>query len=338
MIPLIVHSNIDHSIKEKLIDDLKKNSLEKLFFFNELNEIKVDSLDSNSEYLLIMLKDSLLPDIVPFIKHQGKGPGVGLEYCSDLEKCSVWLGKDHQVLSHKNVPNEPIDGYILNGLFKFNIDSLEAYLKNGLDALWEDEIWGMPYGKRPALKMESFDIKKKRALFLDRDGIIVADHGYVSKLKETQFFSGILPLIKWANNNDWFVFVLTNQAGVARGYFTENDVINFHQELNSLIESEGGKIDDWIHCPYHETKGESGYKRASLLRKPNPGMALLASEWHSIEYEKSIMIGDKISDALSLPGLVNLHLKGNYDLTNATNPVFATHEEIMAYILNNLSE
>lgn len=337
MKPIIIQPNENNFLKEKILGELKRLDFKEPLFFKNINEVVPESLAKTDDLFLIILENELVPNISSFIKYQKSGLGIGLEYCSNPKNCSIWLDRDNQIIPFQDVKNSPVDGYVPNGLFKFDFNTFRKFQANGPEAFWGGKLWGMPLETRLDFKNLTTHGEKRRALFLDRDGIIVEDHGYISKLKETQFFKEIIPLIKWANDNKWYVFVLTNQAGVARGYFSEQDVDDFHSDLTNIIEENGCKVDGWHYCPYHEMKGQDDYRRASLLRKPLPGMALLASEKSVIDFENSVMIGDKVSDALPLPGLINLHLKGNYDLSKASNPVFESHEEILGYIkdLNN---
>ena len=166
------------------------------------------------------------------------------------------------------------------------------------------------------------------ALFLDRDGIINQDGGYIHKVEDVSFVEGIEDIIKFANSKNIKVVVLTNQSGVGRDYYTENDVLTLHQWMGSELLKKGAKVDAWYYSPYHPDANEGKYKRASYTRKPLPGMALMAAADHSLAIDKSAMIGDKVSDVLAQVDIETFLLKGNYPLGNFPK-VFFSHQEIL---------
>ena len=146
-------------------------------------------------------------------------------------------------------------------------------------------------------------LDKKKVVFIDRDGTINVDTGYVYKVEELEFVSGVIDFLKELQKYfDGFVIV-TNQAGIAKGKFSIDDYINFETYLEEQLRKEGIKILDSFYCPYHRDGIVEKYKKESLLRKPNPGMVLLAAEKHNIDIFNSIMIGDKESDRINLPYL-----------------------------------
>ena len=173
---------------------------------------------------------------------------------------------------------------------------------------------------------------KKPALFLDRDGVINEDLGYVGEKERVKLIEGVIDLIKFFNEKKWWVIVLTNQSGVARGHYTKEDVFELHRWMGEKLLKKGAKVDDWMFCPYHFEKAESEvYKKKSLFRKPHPGMMIEASEKYPIALEKSIMIGDKKSDILFLNGVHYYLLQGNYPLEGVKVPCFRSHEDLLNY-------
>lgn len=135
-----------------------------------------------------------------------------------------------------------------------------------------------------------------RALFLDRDGVINHDSGYTSVADNFKFIDGIFDLCRVAKQLGYLLIVVTNQAGIGRGYYSEQDFLTLTQWMRERFEQEGAPITDVFHCPYHPEHGVGQYKIDSFDRKPNPGMLLRASEIHGINLDHSIMIGDKESD------------------------------------------
>lgn len=134
------------------------------------------------------------------------------------------------------------------------------------------------------------------ALFLDRDGVINIDHGYVYKPCDIDFVDGIFHLVKMAKQAGYLVVVITNQAGIGRGYYTESD---FHALMHWMLlqfEKNEGKIDAVYFSPYHPQHGIGKYLRQSDCRKPSPGMLLRAQHELNIDMHSSILIGDNVTD------------------------------------------
>lgn len=133
----------------------------------------------------------------------------------------------------------------------------------------------------------------KKALFLDRDGIVNIDKNYLYKFEDVEWVDGIFDLIRYANQKDWLVIVLTNQSGIERGFYQKEDAEKLHLQMSSFILSNYGLvIDDFFYCPYLDGPD----------RKPNPGMMLRAAEIYDLDLSKCYMVGDKESDALNLTG------------------------------------
>lgn len=139
-------------------------------------------------------------------------------------------------------------------------------------------------------------MKKKPALFLDRDGVINIDHAYVHRKEDFEFVDGIFELVAAAKEAGYLVVVVTNQAGIGRGYYTEADFHKLMGWVREQFTARGGCIDAIYFCPYHPEYGIGQYRRESDFRKPAPGMLLRAAEELEIDLKNSILIGDKISD------------------------------------------
>ena len=138
---------------------------------------------------------------------------------------------------------------------------------------------------------------KNKALFLDRDGVINKNFGYVFSIKNFVWLKNVKRAIKYAYNKKYLIIVITNQSGVARGIYTENDVKKLHKEVNKELKKINCKIHDFFYCPYHPKYGNRKYRKNSYLRKPNPGMILKAVKKWNIDLSKSLMIGDKKTDS-----------------------------------------
>ena len=138
--------------------------------------------------------------------------------------------------------------------------------------------------------------RRRPAVFLDRDGVLNLDHGYVHAPDQVEWVSGAKEAVKLINDAGYYLFVITNQAGVAKGLYREEAIRALHRWMAQELAAAGASIDDWRYCPYHPEASVAEYRRAHDWRKPNPGMLLdLFAHW-PIEREGSFLIGDKISD------------------------------------------
>jgi D-glycero-D-manno-heptose 1,7-bisphosphate phosphatase len=137
------------------------------------------------------------------------------------------------------------------------------------------------------------------ALFLDRDGVINLDKGYVSCISDFEFVEGAPEAIAAFNALGWYVFVVTNQSGIARGFYTENDMHNLHRWMEGELAKAGARIDRIYYCPFHEDGEVLRYRRDSFDRKPKPGMLLRAMADFPVVRERSFLIGDKQADLLA---------------------------------------
>ena len=140
--------------------------------------------------------------------------------------------------------------------------------------------------------------KLNKAVFLDRDGVINKNSGYVTHIEDFKWLKNVKSAIKLLNKKKFKVIVITNQSGVARGLHTEKDVLKLHNWINKELKKKGAKIDDFFYCPYHPFGLIKKYKKNSILRKPNPGMILKAKKKHNINLKTSFMIGDQKSDEM----------------------------------------
>ena len=134
------------------------------------------------------------------------------------------------------------------------------------------------------------------ALFLDRDGVINVDYGYVHTPENFHFIEGIFDLVSAARQAGYLVVVVTNQAGIGRGYYSEAQFHDLTHWMKGRFAEQGGQIDGVYFCPYHPEHGVGAYRRESEFRKPAPGMLLQAETELGIDLEQSVLIGDKLSD------------------------------------------
>ena len=135
-----------------------------------------------------------------------------------------------------------------------------------------------------------------RALFLDRDGVINIDYGYVHKIKNFDFRPEIFDICKVALDYNYKIIIITNQAGIGRKLYTEKDFLLLNKYMIREFEKKFITISGTYYCPYHPTEGKGEYLKDSFFRKPNPGMILKASKDFNIDLKESFLIGDKDSD------------------------------------------
>ncbi|MEZ4598917.1 MAG: D-glycero-beta-D-manno-heptose 1,7-bisphosphate 7-phosphatase [Syntrophotaleaceae bacterium] len=138
--------------------------------------------------------------------------------------------------------------------------------------------------------------KKARAVFLDRDGTLNVEKHYLHRLEDFEFIPGAVEGVSRLKQKGFLVFVVTNQSGVARGYFGLDDVERLHRHVAARFEESGILIDGFYVCPHHPTEGDGDYGVECNCRKGQPGLLLKAAEEHSVDLSRSFMIGDKEAD------------------------------------------
>jgi D-glycero-D-manno-heptose 1,7-bisphosphate phosphatase len=136
----------------------------------------------------------------------------------------------------------------------------------------------------------------RQALFLDRDGVINVDRHHVYRIEDFEFLPGIFELCEAAAERGYLIVVVTNQAGIGRGYYTEADFQRLSTWMADTFGQRGIDIARIYHCPYHPTAGIGEYRRESFDRKPQPGMLLKARDELGLDMSASVLIGDKDSD------------------------------------------
>jgi D,D-heptose 1,7-bisphosphate phosphatase len=137
---------------------------------------------------------------------------------------------------------------------------------------------------------------RRRALFLDRDGVLNVDHGYVGSRDRFEWVDGALDAIRFATEAGWHVFIVTNQSGVARGLYTEDAVRSLLDWIADQARAAGGTIDDVRFCPFHPDAALDAYRQAHPWRKPLPGMLLdLIRAWE-LDPQRAVLVGDQETD------------------------------------------
>jgi len=138
--------------------------------------------------------------------------------------------------------------------------------------------------------------KAKPAVFLDRDGVINKDNGYVSEIDDFEFLDGVIEACAALKAKGYLLVVITNQSGIARGMFSEAQFHTLTEWMDWSLADRGVDLDGIYYCPHHVEHGQGEFKTDCDCRKPKPGMLFNAIEDLDIDVEHSILVGDKVSD------------------------------------------
>ena len=136
----------------------------------------------------------------------------------------------------------------------------------------------------------------RKALFLDRDGVVNVDHGYLYQAEQFEFIEGVFDACQAFQQEGYEIVIVTNQSGIGRGYYTEDDFHKLTEWMVQQFANQGVKILDVMFCPHHPEKAIAQYRQECDCRKPAPGMLNQAIERHQLDPKMSIMVGDKTSD------------------------------------------
>lgn len=135
-----------------------------------------------------------------------------------------------------------------------------------------------------------------RAIFMDRDGTVSEEVGYLNHVSRLRLFPWTVAAIRAVNASPLLAVLVTNQAGVARGYFKEEMIGMVHERLVAELAREDARLDAIYYCPHHPTAGEPPYRADCDCRKPRPGMLVRAAEEHGVDLARSYVVGDKYTD------------------------------------------
>lgn len=275
---------------------------------------------------------------VTYCLNQKKEFVLALKYLEDTSRYGfVEIDENYKIKEFYEKKQWLGDGYINGGIYFGQSNLFKDYpvskcsMENDLfpNLLNNEKLTGIPFGENfidigiphdydYAQKMlpDWYGKKKLKALFLDRDGIIIEDSGYVSSPGDVKLIIETIDVVKTANRKGIPVIVVTNQSGIARGYYSVEDMNKVHEYINNEYSKNEAFIDSFYYSPYHPDGIIKEFTANSLLRKPQPGMILQAVNDLEIDVYNSIMIGDKDSDLIQLPYLKSFLIHGKYEINN----------------------
>ena len=250
--------------------------------------------------------------ISDFLKKKNLSAFVALKKLKSTKgKDTFKLGEKYRLLQDKKKKSKLINSgiYVLSKKIIPDLVKIGSLEKNVFPKLIiKKKIFGKEYknefldmGELSTLKKLPKFLQKityKPGLFLDRDGVINKDTGYVHKKQDFIWRKNIFKFIKKYNDKNYYIFIISNQSGVGRGYYKEKDVLNLHNWMVNKIRLKGGNIDKIYFCPYYKFSKNSKYRKQKNMRKPNNGMINKAMKDFNINIKKSLLIGDQDIDRL----------------------------------------
>lgn len=171
-----------------------------------------------------------------------------------------------------------------------------------------------------------------KAIFLDRDGVINEDNGYTHKIDDFKLLEGVIQGLQALRDLDYEIIIITNQAGIARGFFSINDFHIFMNHIINTLHKNNIQVLDYFFCPHHPEGKIESYAIKCNCRKPDIGMLEEAKEKYKIDFSKSIIIGDKESDILAgkNAGLLSDILISNYSLAQNSQASYIAKDLVEA--------
>ena len=176
--------------------------------------------------------------------------------------------------------------------------------------------------------------KSVPAIFLDRDGTINVDHGYVHEIDEFEFIEGVIDAMRQLKEMGYALVVVTNQSGIARGKFTEAQFETLTEWMDWSLADRGVDLDGIYYCPHHPQGAVEEYRQTCDCRKPHPGMLISARDYLHIDMAASYMVGDKLED-MQAAAAADV---GTKVLVRTGKPLTEEAEKAADWVLNSLAE
>jgi D-glycero-D-manno-heptose 1,7-bisphosphate phosphatase len=172
---------------------------------------------------------------------------------------------------------------------------------------------------RPALSEPQ---PSRRAVFLDRDGTVLEEAGYIDRLERIVFFPYSIDTVRLLNRGGFAVVIITNQSGVGRGMYEEAFVWRSHEVVDAQMKTGGARIDGFYYCPHHPAAEVEQYRRDCDCRKPGPGMLRQAASDLDLDLSRSFTVGDKWSDigAGTAAGAKGILVRTGYGRSSEASP------------------
>ena len=214
--------------------------------------------------------------------------------------------------------NKKIFRFIKKGNLSLENDIFDQIInkKKAKGIIFKEKFIDIGTPKKLSFIKKNSNYLKNKAVFLDRDGVINKELGYILSYKKFKFLKGVKKAIKYINNKNYLVIVITNQAAVGKSLLNEKKLLNIHKKMeHSLWNFNKSHIDDIFYSPYYKNSNIKRFRKNKYDRKPNPGMIFKAIKKWNIDKNNSFFIGDKISDKLAASKVkIKFYYKKNVSL------------------------
>ena len=330
--------------KAEIIEDYFKNLPDTIFIKEETalgtGGAILNAFNSLNDEFFIINGDTFFDIDFSLLEDFGKDKpcAIALRYTNNIHRYGfVEIDDTFKTISFVekgNLPENRIDGFINGGIYFMKKSVLEHFIKNfsgqfiSLETeifpqfLKNNELFGLPLGgcfidigipedyqKAQNLIPEWFEKESKPALFIDKDGTLIVNTEYPHG-RSFEIIESTIDIVKKYSEQNYHIIMVTNQAGIAKNKFNFAEMNEGFEGIKEFYTSKGVKFDDIEFCPYHKDGVIKEYSYDSLLRKPNPGMILMACEKLKIDLKHSLMVGDNAKiDNIKLPYLKCLILE-----------------------------